>query len=188
MKESRQLAYWEAGASLGGILALVGCALPSYIEPESNFTLNAFAFIFGNERSGFNGLLFFAFLLILISLVSSLTSFILNFLEKKNGEALIMTLGIVSGIAALVGGAILILSFLVCDPYGEGGSGLFGRLSNYFIIMNQKKVTLGIGTFFPFIAGLASFIVSFPSALIKAHHADLKDKDVPAVDSENAKQ
>ena len=135
MKESRKLAYWEAGAALGGILALVGCILPSYIEPESNFTLNAFAFIFGNERSGFNGLLFFAFLLLVISLGASLTSFFLNFLEKKNSDTLIMILGICSGIGALVGGSILIVSFLVCDPYGEGGSGLFGVLSNYFIIM-----------------------------------------------------
>lgn len=165
MKESRKLALLEGLAFVFALVAIIGCALTAYTE-GAKFSLTMFQLIFGNDRTDPNAFVILGFALLILSALISLTAAILCFFGKHCKDFIIMILGISGGASALIGGILVGCAILL--------TGLDKQSSELGLI--QGNWHLGTADFLVPLSGLAALILSYPAALIMAHHADLKDK------------
>jgi hypothetical protein len=166
IKESKKLAIFEGLAFVAALVAIIGCAFTAYAE-GSDVAITMFQLIFGSERTDPNLFVIIGFALLILSALVSLTATVLCLLEKYYKDFVIMILGIAGGASALVGGILVGCAILL--------TGLDKQNSELGLI--QGNWSLGLANFLVPLAGLAALILSYPAALIMAHHADLKDKD-----------
>ena len=164
MKENIKLSIFEFAAALCGILLVIFCLLPSYIE-SGGFTLTDFQLIFGNERTEISGLLIFGFILVAISIIVSIGGGILLLLNKVDSDLKTMIIGIVGAITILGGGIIITCAILITG-LDKANSELGLIQGNWFI---------GIGNYLVLISALLGFGLSYPAALTLLHHKDQKD-------------
>jgi len=163
MKENFKLGIFEASASLTAVLTFIFLFLPCYHEADG-FSLSMMQIAFGNTKTEANGLLIFAFILLVVGVLASIALTVLLFLNKTN-EMLTMILAIVGGILVLAGGVILMCGIFI--------TGLDKMISELGLV--QGVWGFSIGFFLVPIFALASLVLSYPCGLIVLHHKDLAD-------------
>lgn len=165
MKENVKIGIFEASVSLATILLLCFLALPAYWE-SGGFSLSLSQMIFGNTKTGFNGLLFFAFLLVLIGLLLAIGLSVLSFLKKFNSDRNVTILAICSAACILVGTILLSCGILI--------TGLDKSTSELGFL--QGNWGIAAGNILVPIFGLIAFFLSYPAGMIILHHKDVSDK------------
>lgn len=174
MKENVKLGIFEAAAALCGLLAIVFCSLPSYIE-SSSIILTDFQLIFGNDRTETSGLLIFGFILLVIGCLIGILGAIGCFTNKLKKDKYTMIIGISQTVATLIGGVIITCAILI--------TGLDKANSELGLI--QGNWSIGIANFLVIIFTLVSCGLSYPAALIVLHHKDQKDASEKKTPIEN---
>lgn len=166
MTENKKLSIFEGCAFLAGLLAIIMMALPAYVE-TGNTSLTMFQLVFGNDKTDFNGLLLFGFILLILGTIGSLLLAVSCFLNKYNTDRNVTIMGIASGACILAGGLILSLAIFI--------TGLDKMNSELGFI--QGNWGLGAGNILIPILILLGFALSYPAAMIILHHKDLQDKE-----------
>ncbi len=166
MNEQKKVGIFESAAFLSGILSFAMLFLPAFWEKGKD-SIPLRERIFGNDRIPFNGILFFAFLLLLLALLCSLTLSLFSFLNRFFNEKTVTALGISSGVFFLVSAIVLALGIIL--------TGLNKENSELGLV--QGNWGIGIGNILTPLFGFAAFCLSYPAALIIPHHLDIKDKE-----------
>lgn len=165
MNENKKLSIFEASAALCSVLTFVFCFLPCYHEADG-FSLNMLQIAFGNDKTNAHGLLIFAFILLIVGMLTCIGLTVLLFLEKSN-DMLTMIGGILGGILSFAGGIILMCGIFI--------TGLDKMISELGLV--QGVWGFSVGFFLVPIFALATLVLSYPCGLIVLHHKDLKDAE-----------
>lgn len=151
-------------ALLCSILTFGFLFLPAYFE-DNQQDLSLANIAFGTDRVKTNGVLIFAFVLMILGVIG--LGYLIYLHAKKSGKDKIITItAIVSAILILVSGIILSLSIFV--------SGLEKLNSELGFL--QGSWGIKIGNILVPIFTLLSVGFTYPSCMIILHHKDLEDK------------
>ena len=159
MTQNKKLAIFEGISGLCAILAFVFCFLPAYFE-EGKEDQSIF------HMAGVKPVLWIGLILLLVAGIASLLLAFLLFKDKIDHKKT-MVIAIISGLSCLVAGILLSLSLFVCG-YHKANSELG---------FTQGVWGVKIGTILVAIMSLASFVLSYPSALVVLHDLDMKDHE-----------
>lgn len=164
LKENIKLGIFEGVSSLLAILSIIFTFIPAYFE-DGREDMSIFQMMVGDDRTPFNGLLLFGFIMLIIGTLVAISLTVLHFIGKSN-NLITTTLAIASIVLILAGATIL-----TCSIFIVGLDKLNSELG-----LVQGSWGFKAGNFLVPIFALLSIGLSYPSAMIIPHHKDLEDK------------
>ena len=164
LNDNIRLGIYEAVAVVLGILAFVFTFIPAYFE-DGQADMSIYQIMVGNDRIAASGLLIFAFVILILGVLTAAALTALHFLNKTN-PVITTVLSVVSIVLMLAGGAILTASIFI--------SGLDKLNSELGLV--QGSWGFKAGNFLVPVFTLLAVGFSYPSALVIPHSQDLRDK------------
>ena len=165
LDENTRLLISEGVAALLGLLTFIFLFIPAYFE-SGKPDMSLFQIALGDERIAASGALIFAFILVLIGLLTMISLVVLLAIKKSN--PIITTALSVTGAVLLLTGAII----MTCGIFISGLDKLNSSLG-----FTQGNWGIRPGNILVPIFALLSTAASYPAGMIILHHMDLRDKE-----------